>query len=192
MLSCDNYLVPAVRCNTKSDFLLSFQSHIGYIARVMNTPTHFLFFDEYENKWVQATTDELSMRNDPDLYVIPIYENNQQGEQCTWQDWPKQQKARDLKLKEQQEEERRKAEANKPTIYEYEVIEHTKYKGLAGNEFDVNGLREKINALAVQGYRLVTACAPTTLQNQTMNSVFGGGSGISLHGVVAIMERPKK
>lgn len=171
--------------------MLSFQAYIGYIARAMNKPTHFLYFDPFEEKWLQATLEELTSRDDPDLYVIPIYENNQQGEQCTWQDWPKQQKARDLKLKEQQEEECRKTEANKPTIYEYEVIEHTKYKGLAGNEFDVKGLKEKINALAAQGYRLVAACAPTTSQTQVISGLFGSGAdkGLSLHGVVAIMER---
>lgn len=146
----------------------------------MNTiPSHFLVYDDMEQTWKPTTLEELSMRNDPDLYVVPIYENNQQGEQCTWQDWPEQQKARDLKLKEQQEEERRKAEANKPNIYEYEVIEHTKYKGLLA-EYDSEGLKEKINDLAKKGYRLVSASNIVT------------SAHTSLQGIVAIMEKVNK
>lgn len=156
------------------------------------TPTHFLCFDTLENEWKQTTLEELTMRNDPELFVIAVYENGEQGEQFTWSEWRIIQREKALKQQEKEAEERRKAEANKPKRYEYEIIEHTKYKGLAGNEFDVKGLKEKINALASQGYRLVTACAPTTLQNQSLNAVFGGGSGISLHGVIAIMERPCK
>lgn len=147
----------------------------------MKIPTHFLYYDTFEENWLKATMEELTSRDDPDLYIIPVYKNGSKGQQCQWSDFL-------IKQKEVLKE----IEANKPARYEYEVIEHTKYKGLAGNEFDVKGLKEKINALASQGYRLVTACAPTTLQNQSLNAVFGGGSGISLHGVIAIMERPCK
>lgn len=156
------------------------------------TPTHFLYYDTLEEKWLETSLEELFKRNDPELYIIPFYENGEQGEQCTWSEWHIIQREKVRKQQEKEAEERRKAEANKPNRYEYEIIEHTKYKGLAGNEFDVKGLKEKINTLASQGYRLVTACAPTTLQNQSLNAVFGGGSGISLHGVIAIMERPCK
>ncbi|MBQ8238897.1 MAG: DUF4177 domain-containing protein [Oscillospiraceae bacterium] len=157
------------------------------------TPTHFLYYDPFEEKWTQASLADLTSRNDPETYIIPVY-GDTRGEQCTWEEWPNIQIAREEELKAKQEEERRKIEASKPAIYEYEVIEHTKYKGLAGGDYDYKGLKDKINALAAQGYRLVAACAPTTSQTQAMNAVFGAGAsaGISLHGVVAIMERPRK
>ena len=72
--------------------------------------------------------------------------------------------------------------------YHYEIIEHTKYKGLTGGEYDIDGLKKKINALARQGYRLVSVCSPTTLQTQSTSTIFGGAA-LSLHGVVAIMEK---
>lgn len=156
-------------------------------------PLHFLYYDHLEEKWLQASLDELVSRNDPAVYVIPVYEEGR-GVQCTWDEWPAQQKEREIKLNKLLEEERRKAAANTPLYYEYEVIEHTKYKGLTAGDYDVKGLKDKINALAAQGYRLVAACSPTTSQTQTINAVFGGGAsaGISLHGVIAIMERPRR
>lgn len=51
------------------------------------TPTHFLVFDDIEQAWKPTTLEELSMRNDPDLYIIPVYENEKQGKQCTWKEF---------------------------------------------------------------------------------------------------------
>lgn len=48
------------------------------------TPTHFLVYDETEQAWQQTSLEALAMRDDPDLYIIPVYENGQQGKQCTW------------------------------------------------------------------------------------------------------------
>jgi hypothetical protein len=145
----------------------------------MNTPpTHFLFYDQFEEKWLQASLAELASRNDPELYVIPVCKD-EQGDQCTWGEWLESKKARDLEIKEKKEEIRRKLEANKPVRYEYEVICHTKYKGLLA-EYDTEGLKEKINALAQEGYRLVSST----------NIVTSAAS--PLQGVVAILERTRK
>ena len=146
----------------------------------MNMPTHFLYYDTFEENWLKATMEELTSRDDPDLYIIPVYKNGSEGQQCQWSDFL-------IKQKEVLKE----IEANKPARYEYEVIEHTKYKGLTGGDYDYKGLKDKINALAAQGYRLVAACSPTTSQSQTINVVLGNreSNAISLHGVIAIMER---
>ena len=78
-----------------------------------------------------------------------------------------------------------------PELYHYHVVEHTKYIGLG--KFDVEGLKKKLNEAARRGYRLVSVCAPTTLQSQSLTSVLNSGTpagtALSLHGVVAIMEK---
>lgn len=51
------------------------------------TPSHFLVYDDIEQAWKPTTLEELSMRNDPDLYIIPVYENEKQGKQCTWKEF---------------------------------------------------------------------------------------------------------
>lgn len=160
------------------------------------TPTHFLYYDPFEEKWTQASLADLTSRNDPETYIIPVY-GDTQGERCTWEEWPNIQRVREEELKAKQEEERRKLEAGKPVCYEYEVIEHTEYNGLAPSDYDCQGLKDKLNALAAQGYRLVAACAPTTCQTQSIGAICGifgdkPSTPISLHGIVAIMERPRK
>lgn len=81
------------------------------------TPTHFLVFDPAEQKWLQTTLEELTMRNDSDLYVMAVYENGEQGEQCTWAEYPAKQKEYELSKKSKWEREReekmRKWEAQK-------------------------------------------------------------------------------
>lgn len=66
------------------------------------TPTHFLHYDDQENKWQQATLEELTMRNDPELYVIPVYENGAQGEQSTWSEYPAKQKEWESRQREEE------------------------------------------------------------------------------------------
>ena len=143
------------------------------------TPTHFLVYDQNEQTWRQTSLEELAMLDDPALYITPVYENGEHGEQCTWGEWLELKKAKDLELKEKQEEIRQKLEANKPVRYEYEVIEHTKYKGLLA-EFDSEGLKEKINDLAKKGDRLVSASNIVT------------SAHTSLQGIIAIMEKVNK
>ena len=51
------------------------------------TPSHFLVYDDLEQTWKPTSLEELSIRNDPDLYIIPVYENEKQGKQCTWKEF---------------------------------------------------------------------------------------------------------
>ena len=126
-----------------------------------NYPTHFLYFNNLEENWSKATYDELRLMNDDLLYIIPVYVDNSQGAQCSWGEY------------------REKELANKQPIYEYAVVEHTKYKDFP-SEYDTDGLRDKLNSLARKGFRLVST---TTLMTRTASS---------LQGIVAIMERPRK
>lgn len=170
----------------------------------MNT-TNFLYYDHDQQTWQPTTLEALATLNDPELHIIPIDENNRHERQTTWGHYstaaciqartnkpkPKtdhllQYQQQQRHLKESQSQEQAEKEQSK---YHYEIIEHTKYKGLTGNDYDTKGLQEKINNLAQKGYRLVGVCSPTTMQNQTTNSLFGGGSSIALHGVIAIMEK---
>lgn len=68
----------------------------------MNKPTHFLYFDEAENKWLQTNLEELAMRNEPGIYIIPVYENGENGEQCTFAEWPQRQKRYEQQKEEEQ------------------------------------------------------------------------------------------
>ena len=81
------------------------------------TPTHFLVFEPAEQKWLQTSLEELTMRNDPELYVMAVYENGEQGEQCTWEEYPDKQKEYELSKKQKKEREKeesmRKWEAHK-------------------------------------------------------------------------------
>lgn len=227
----------------------------------MNTPTTFLYYAAETNEWQKTTLEELATLNDPDLYIIPIHEGGNYGQQTTWNEWQEQNKQPNLNhlppkkehslldyifepvvvapappptqpqpqdqtqqpdhtqqtkpslysilntpindllqgkikteepkpqpTKEQSEPESQQEEITPDQKYHYEIVEHTKYKGIAGQDYDINGLKEKINNLAKQGYRLVGVCSPTTMSNHTA-SIFGGGAAISLHGVVAIMEK---
>ena len=81
------------------------------------TPTHFLVYDETEQAWQQTSLEALAMRNDPDLYITPVYENGEQGEQCTWAEYPAKQKEYELSKKTKKEQEKeetmRKWEAHK-------------------------------------------------------------------------------
>lgn len=60
------------------------------------TPTHFLVYDPAEQKWLQTNLEDLTMRNDPDLYIMAVYEDGEQGEQCTWAEYPSKQKEFEL------------------------------------------------------------------------------------------------
>lgn len=81
------------------------------------TPTHFLVYDPAEQKWLQTSLEDLTMRNDPDLYIMAVYENGEQGEQCTWAEYPAKQKEYELskkpKWERDREEKMRKWEAQK-------------------------------------------------------------------------------
>lgn len=81
------------------------------------TPTHFLVYDPAEQKWLQTSLEDLTMRNDPDLYIMAVYENGEQGEQCTWAEYPAKQKEYELSKKTKKEREKeetmRKWEAHK-------------------------------------------------------------------------------
>lgn len=126
-----------------------------------NHPIHFLYFDNIEETWNKATYDELLLKNDDLLYIVPVYVDNKQGSQCTWGEY------------------REKELEQKQPVYEYAVIEHTKYKDIL-SDYDIDGLREKLNALARKGFRLVTT---NTLKTNLASP---------LQGIVAIMERPRK
>ena len=51
-----------------------------------------LVFEPTEQAWQQTSLEELAMRDDADLIVIPVYENGEQGESCTWAEYPRRQK----------------------------------------------------------------------------------------------------
>ena len=147
--------------------MLSFLTSFAIMRSAMNMPTHFLYYDTFEENWLKATMEELTSRDDPDLYIIPVYKNGSEGQQCQWSDFL-------IKQKEVLKE----IEANKPARYEYEVIEYTKYKKLLP-EYDTTGLKEKINNLAQNGYRLVGISSFTD-------------PIINVQGIIAVMERPRK
>ena len=70
-------------------FFLSFLATFAIMQSAMNTtPTHFLYYDHEEEQWRPTSLQELAAINDPEMFVIPVYENGEQGEQCTWQNWP--------------------------------------------------------------------------------------------------------
>ena len=102
----------------------------------MNTsPTHFLYYDALEEKWLETSLEELFKKNDSELYIIPVYENEEQGEQCLWCEDPQAQlkyekkKAAELATKQKEQEqlllekkkEKEKEEAKKRKLKELEL-----------------------------------------------------------------------
>lgn len=80
--------------------------------------------------------------------------------------------------------------------YHYEVIEHTKYNGALGSNYDVEGLKRKLNVYGSRGYKLVGLCSPSCFQTENisaLSSLFSNSpshhDGLNIHGVVAIMEK---
>lgn len=53
----------------------------------MNTPTTFLYYAADTNEWQKTTLEELATLNDPDLYIIPIDEGGNRGQQITWAEY---------------------------------------------------------------------------------------------------------
>ena len=76
------------------------------------TPSHFLVFDPAEQKWIETNLDELAMRDDPELYITPIFENGEQGKQCTWKEYQFQQKALELSKKQKREQAEKETKRN--------------------------------------------------------------------------------
>lgn len=72
----------------------------------MKTPSNFLFYDATAEEWLEASIESLTMQNDTELYVIPVYEDDSRGEQITWGEWVSIQNKTHI-----EESERRKAEA---------------------------------------------------------------------------------
>ena len=80
----------------------------------MKKVVSFLYYDAIAESWQQATPEQLAVVNDPSVYVIPIDEAGNRGDQITWGEYesPEQQKAKEeaMRIAEMKEEQRRKAE----------------------------------------------------------------------------------
>lgn len=148
----------------------------------MKNKNLFLYYDSISEEWVQASLEELAIINDSDLTICELDKNGNPGQQMSYGDYQK--KLRD---------------AYTPEIrYHYEVVEHSKYKGLG--KYDVEGLKRKLNEYGGKGYKLVGVCSPSTVQTESIdalatslsnlaNSTHHSHNGINLQGVVAIMEK---
>lgn len=50
----------------------------------MKRPIYCLCYDEPTQEWCKAQLDELIMRDEPELIVVPVYTMGERGEQCSW------------------------------------------------------------------------------------------------------------
>lgn len=50
----------------------------------MQKPIYCLCYDEPTQEWCKASLDDLIMRDEPELIVIPVYAMGERGEQCSW------------------------------------------------------------------------------------------------------------
>jgi hypothetical protein len=53
----------------------------------MKEAVSFLFYDSTSNEWQSISCEELAALNDPNIAIIPIYEDGTQGDQTTWKIW---------------------------------------------------------------------------------------------------------
>lgn len=53
----------------------------------MNKVVSFFYFDKYSTEWKPISLEELSTLNDPEILIVPIFEDGSHGEQTTWKVW---------------------------------------------------------------------------------------------------------
>jgi hypothetical protein len=152
----------------------------------MKDDIRFYIYDENLGDWEPNTytLSELPQKisNGENPTICPIKEDGQTGQPILYRQY--------MALLSQKTNQ----PAAKKKLFTYEVVTHNVYKK---NKFDAEGFKKKLNALAVEGYRLVAfgnvSGVPESeeaMERAVLSAVFGGEAAIKDYKIaLAIMEK---